>query len=229
VLAARKKISKKQMKEDKLVTTYYKFQNIFLENQTRILIGLGVIAVVVVAIILYTNKKSNDNQAAATLLSKVLPIYEAGNYKDAINGQAAGNIIGLKKIVDDYSGTEHGEAARIFLANAYSLIGDNNSAYNAYDNYSGSNSLFKATALVGKAGMIEAKKEYENAADLYLEASKIDKTNPSNAEFMMKAGIAYLKVGNKEKAKFLFETIKKDYKNLVTFLEVDKYLSQTEL
>lgn len=228
MLEARKKITKKQMKEDKLVTTYYKFQNIFLENQARILIGLGIVAVIVVAIILYTNKKSNDNRAGAAQLAKVMPIYEAGNYKDAINGQAAGNIAGLKKIVEDFSGTESGESARIFLANAYSFTGNNDAAYEMYDDYSGSNPLFKATALANKGGIIESKKEFEKAADLYLEASKIDKTNPSNAEFMLKAGVAYLKAGNKEDAKILFETIKKDYKNLISYLEVEKFLAQAE-
>ncbi len=229
MLTAKKKISKKQIKEDKLVTSYYKFQELFVKYQAKILIGVGALAVIVVAVILYMNKLSSDNQTASSLLSKVVPLYEAGNYKDAINGQKAGNIKGLKEIVDSYGGSEPGNLAKIYLANAYSVIGSNDAAYEAYNDYSGSNELLKATALAGMAGVIESKKEYEKAADLFKDAAMVNKTNPANAEYLLKAGIAYLKAGNKEDAKTMFETIQKDYKNLASYYEIDKYLIQVKM
>ncbi len=228
MLEARKKISKKEMKEDKLVTTYYKIQNLFLENQARILIGVGVVAVLVVAIILYSNKRAGNNQSAATMLAKVMPLYDESNYKEAIDGVPAAHIDGLKKIVSEYGSTEQGETAKIYLANAYAFTNNNDAAFEMYNDYSGSNMLFKATALAGKAGILESKKEYEKAADLYIDASKVTKSNPSNAEYIVKAGIAYLKAGNKEEAKNAFDTVKKDYKNMAYMFELDKYLSQIE-
>jgi tetratricopeptide (TPR) repeat protein len=229
VLEARKKISKKQMKEDKLVTSYYKAQTFILENQARILIGAGIIAVIVVAVILFANKRASNNQSAATMLAKVMPLYDEGNYKEAITGVTAANIPGLKKIVDEYGSTEQGETAKMYLANAYSMTGNNDAAYEMYNDYSGSNPLFKTSALSGKAGILETKKEYEKAADLYQDASKISKSNPSNAEMLLKAGIDYLKAGKKDDAKNMFETLKKDYANFASMLEVDRYLAQIEM
>ena len=228
MLEARKKISKKEMKEDKLVTSYYKVHDFFMANQAKILIGFGVVAVIVVAYILYTNKIVNDNKAAAALVAKVTPLMEAGSYKVAIDGVPAQNITGLKKIVDEYGGSEEGELAKIMLANAYSITGKSEEAYELYDDYSGSNYLLKASALAGKAGILETKKEFEDAADLYQKAAKIGKANPSNPEFLLKAGIAYLKAGKKEEAKALFETIKKDYVTAVPYMELEKYLVQAE-
>jgi tetratricopeptide (TPR) repeat protein len=228
VLVARKKISKREIKEDKLVTSYYKFYNFFMENQAKFLIGIGVVAVVVVAYFLYSNKVSNDNKAAAALVAKVTPLLESGSYKVAIEGVPAQNIAGLKKIVDEYGSSEEGELAKILLANAYSVTGKTEDAYELYDDYSGSNYLLKATALAGKAGILESKKEYEEAADLYLKASKIGKANPSNAEFILKAGIAYIKSGKKDEAKELFETIKKDYPTAVPYMDLEKYFVQAE-
>lgn len=228
MLEKRKRISKKQIKEDKLVTTYYKAQNFFFENQARILIGAAVVALLVVAVILFMNKRSSDNKTAAGLLAKVIPLYEAGTYKDAIEGQKNGNIVGLKKIVDDYGSTENGEAAKIFLANAYSLTGNNDAALKTYDDYSGSNPLFKAAALAGKAGCLEVKKEYEKAADLFKDAAKVSKINPANGEYLLKAGINFIKLGKKAEAKTVFEAIKKDYKNSQAFYELDRYLIQIE-
>lgn len=228
MLEARKKISKKEMKEDKLVTSYYKFQSIFMENQAKILIGLGALAVIVVAYILYSNKTNSDNQAASALVSKVTPLLESGAYQVAIDGVPAQKITGLKKIVDDYGSSEEGEMAKVLLANAYSITGKSEEALKLYDDYSGSNSLLKASALAGKAGILESKKEYEKAADIYQQAAKIEKTNPSNPEFLLKAGVAYLKMGNKEEARALFETIKKDYATSIPYMELDKYFVQTE-
>lgn len=229
MLSARKKISKKEIKEDKLVSTYYKFYNFFMANQAKFLIGLGVIAVIVVAVILFNNKKHNDNLAAANLLSKVVPLYESGSMKEAIEGVKAQNIIGLKQIVEQYGSSEQGEMAKIYLANAYNVIGNLDEALKYYDDYSGSNEILKATALAGKAGIIQNKKDYEKASELFLDASKVSKTNPSNAEYTLKAGICLLEAGKKEEAKQIFESIKKDYKNFAPFLEVDKYIAQAEL
>lgn len=228
MLEARKKISKKEIKEDKLVTGYYKFQNFFMENQVKFLIGFGVIAVFVVAYILYSNKIKNDNQTASAMVAKVIPLLESGGYQVAIDGVPSQNIVGLKKIVDEYGSSEEGELAKILLANAYNITGNSEEALKLYDDYSGSNTLLQASAIAGKAGILESKKEYEEAADLYQKAAKIEKANPSNPEFLLKAGIAYLKMGNKEEAKALFETIKKDYTTAIPYMELEKYLVQTE-
>jgi len=228
VLERRKKISKKQIKEDKLVTTYYTIQTFFLENQAKILIGAGIVALIIVASILFMNKRNADNQSAAALLAKVIPLYEAGSYKEAVDGEPKTNTTGLKKIVNEYGGTENGNTAKIYLANSYVMLGNNDAAYSNYDSYSGSNSLFKAAALAGRAGCLESKKDFEKAADLYKDAARVSKINPSNGEFLLKAGIDLIKLGKKEEAKRIFETIKKDYKTSPAFSDLDRYLVQVE-
>jgi tetratricopeptide (TPR) repeat protein len=228
VLERRKKISKKQMKEDKLVTTYYKAYNFFMEYQAKILIGAAVVALVVVAIVLLSNKRSSDNKNAAELLSKVIPLYEAGQFREAVDGIASSRVLGLKKIVSDYGSTENGETAKIYLANSYVMLGNLDLAYEEYNSYSGSNPLFKATALAGKAGCLEVKKDFEKAADLFKDAAKVSKGNSANSEYLLKAGIDFIKIRKKEEAKSVFETIKKDYKNTSAFYELDHYLVQVE-
>ncbi len=228
MLEARKKISKKQIKEDKLVTTYYKAISFYQKNQARLLIGLGVVALVVVAVILFSNKKANDNKVAAALLAKVMPLYNQDSFKQAIDGDKTKNIVGLKEIVDKYGSTDQGETAKIFLADCYSMMGNTDAAYKMYDDYSGSVPLFKASAAAGKAGYYEDKKEFGKAADLYKEAAKISKANPSNADYFFRAGINYFKAGQKSDAKTMFDTIKKDYKTSMVNSELDRYLVQIE-
>ncbi|MEG8945761.1 tetratricopeptide repeat protein [Rosettibacter firmus] len=228
MLEKKKKITKKEIKHDPLVTSYYRAYNFFLENQAKILIGLAVVALIIVSIIIYSNKRSSDNITAANLLSKVIPLYNNGMYHEAIYGQKAQNITGLKTIVENYGNTEQGEAAKIFLANSYLFLGKVDSAYQFFKDYDGSNLIFKAASLAGQAVYFETKKEYEKAVDAYKKAAKISKENPLNADYLLKAGIDLLKLNRKEEAKEVFEIIKKEYKSYPEAREVERYLIQVE-
>jgi tetratricopeptide (TPR) repeat protein len=174
------------------------------------------------------DSRKKDNSAAGLQLSRVLGIYDSGSYLEAIEGRQGTNIIGLKKIVEDYSGTENGEIAKIYLANSYCFLGKLDDAVKYYEDYSGSNDIFKATAISGEAGYYASKNEYEKAADLYRQASLVSEENVLNPEYMLQAGIYYLKAGDTEKAKGLFDTIKEDYNTSSAFREVERYSAQIE-
>ena len=225
MLTKKKKLSKREIKEDKLVTTYYKVYNYFNENKNRIGMYAGGLLVVIAAIYFYMNNKAENNLQAGIQLSRVMGLYDAGAYLEAIEGRQGTNIVGLKKIVSDYGSTDNGEIAKVYLANSYQMLGNIEEAHKYYEDYSGNNKVFKASALSGEAGYYANKKEYEKAADLYRSASRVSKVNVSNPEYMLKAAINYIDAGNKEEAKDLLETIRKDYQTSTAFREVDKYLT----
>ncbi len=225
MLTKKKKLSKREIKEDKLVTTYYRVYNYFYENKNRIGIYAGGLLVVIAAIYFYMNNKAENNKQAGIQLSRVMGLYDTGAYLEAIEGRQGTNIVGLKKIVSEYGSTENGETAKIFLANAYQMLGKVEEAFKYYEDYDGSNETFQATALSGEAGYYEYKKDYEKAADLYLSASRVAKENVLNPEYMLKAAVNYIDAGKKEEAKDLLETIRKDYQTSTAFREVDKYLT----
>ncbi len=226
MLAKKKKLSKKEIKEDKLVTTFYEAKSFYEENQTKILAAVGVIAAIIVAVILYTNRVESNNLAASVELSRVLPSYNAGLYQEAIDGKPGTKVLGLIKIVDEYGGSEQGELARIYLANAYYFTGQYDKALEQFDDYSGSDDLMIASALAGKASVYAEKSDYESAAEFYSKAANVSKYNPSNAEYLLQAGINYIKSKDFEKAKIALEKIKKDYKASLASREVERYLAQ---
>ncbi len=228
MLTKKKKLSRREIKEDKLVSTYYKVYGYFEENRSRILVVGGIILAVIAIVYFYLNNRSENNRIAGEQLSRVMNFYDRGSYLEAIEGKEGTNIAGLKKIVEDYGSTENGELSKIYLANSYNFLGRNDEALKYYEDYSGSNKTYKASALAGQAGIYADKKEYEKAANLFLKASRVSKDNPLNSDYMLDAGINYLKVGNNDQAKELFETIKKDYPTSTAFREVDRYLSQIE-
>jgi len=225
MLQKKKKLSKKEIKEDKLIN-FYKTAVVFFEKyKNKIFTYAGVLVVVAAAVYFYVNQKAETNEKAGLELSRIMTIYDQGSYLEAIEGKQGTNIIGLKRVVEEFSGTENGETAKIYLANCYSFLGNYDEAFQYYDDYSGSIDYFKAAALAGQAGYYASEGNYEKAANLFLQASKMSKINSQNPDYLLNAGINYLKVGEKEEAKILFNQIKEDYTTSLANREVDRYLS----
>lgn len=224
MLTKRKKLSKKEIKEDKLVTTYYKVYGFVEENKKNVLIGAGVLLVIAAAVYFYITQKDKTNEQAAIELARVMQSYDSGAFLEAIEGKQGTNVIGLKKIVEEYGNSENGETAKIYLASAYSMLGKLEEAYNYYEDYSGSIDVMQAASLAGQASYFEYKKDFEKALDYYLQASKISVTNPSNSDYLLRAGINYLNLGKKDEAKEILTQITENYQTSPAAREVNKYL-----
>ena len=225
MLQKKKKLSKKEIKEDKLLNLYKSSIEFFEEYKSKILLYGGVLVVVAAAVYFYINQKAESNEKAGIELSRIMSLYDQGSYLEAIEGKQGTNIIGLKKLVDEYGGTENGETSKIYLANSFSFLGNYDEAIKYYEDYSGSIDYFEAAALAGQAGYFANKEEFEKAANLYLKASKISRINSQNPDYLLNGGICFLKAGEKEEAKILFDSIKEEYATSLAYRDVDKYLS----
>ncbi len=228
MLTKKKKLSKKEIKQDKLVETYYKAYGFIDENRQRLMLYGGIFIVVILAVIFYVNNRKQKNETAGVELARVMDLYDSGNYLEAIQGQPGTPVIGLKKIVEEYGNTPNGETAKIYLADAYNLLGKTEDAYKYYKDYDGSISLYKATALAGQAAYFETKKEYLQAADLYKQAAHVSAMDVSNPNYLVNAGINYMKAGKTKEAKDTFENVQKNYKTSTSAREVEKYLVQLD-
>lgn len=226
MLTKRKHLSRKEIKEDKFITAYYKAVQYADTYKTQLLIGVAVVLVAAIGAYFYIDNQQKSNQAASLEFSKVMPMYDAGSFKEAIDGRAAAGIKGLKFIVDEYGSTQQGEVAKIYLANAYYYLGSYDEAMNYYDDYSGDGGIFQASAYAGMAACYEAKENWKDAASYYERAYNEEETNSFNADYLLRAGINYKQIGEAEKAKELLKKLKKDYPQTVASREADRYLVQ---
>ena len=228
MLKARKKITHKEIKQDKLVTGYFQTKDWLSkeENKKKIYISVGILAVVIIAFFLYTTNRKAKSDEAETKLSNVISLYEAGKYQEAIKGDPASNITGLNDIVNNYGSTESGKTAKFYMANCYYNLKDYDNALRLFEDYNGSNDIIKASCLSGVGAVYEAKGDLKKAAEYFEKASKINKNIIINQENLFYAIRAYAESGDKENAKRLYSTLKNDYPKSRYITEIKRYESE---
>ncbi len=209
-MASSKKLSKKELQEDKLVDSYAKVVEFWKKYNKNILTAVGIIAVAIVLLGIYVESVKTANLEASAKFAKVMKVYNAERYGEAIDGKA-GEFEGLKSIVEEYGSTESGQVAKIYLANAYFFLSDFNNALEAYKSYSGNNDIFKATAFAGQGYCLMQMEKYENAVSKFYKAADVSESNPHNAEYLLNAGLSLLKANKTEEAKEAFNKVLKKY------------------
>lgn len=229
MLAKKKKLGKKNIKEDKLVTFYSKTLDYFEVYKNQVFIGAAAIVIVIAAIIYLNNQAAATEVEASAALAQASKMYQSGNYQAVIQGNAGANSQSLASVAAKYSGSEAGEIARIYLANSYFYTGDYDNALEYYEDYSGSNKLYKAASLAGIASCYEAKGEHEKAANYFRDAAFTYEYNSLNSQYLLNAAVNYIKVEEFEEAKALLERLKENYTSSVEAQEADRYLAEIEL
>ncbi len=226
MLRPKKKLSKKEMKIDPLLTTYSKVLIFYEKNKKYISYAFTGLVVVVIAIVFYLNNRAANNELASIQLGKIFQFYDQNNFHVAIDGQPEKGLNGLKKIVDEYGGTKSGELARFYLANAYYEIGETDKALAEYEDVSVSDNLLQASVYAGIAGCYERKSDYLQAAKYYEKAANKVSDNVLTPEYLNLAGKNYGNVGKKENAVNIFKRIKKEFKESNVARDVDRYIAE---
>jgi outer membrane protein assembly factor BamD (BamD/ComL family) len=224
-LTARKKISHKEIKKDKLVTGYFEAKNWFdnPENKKKVFIGVGAVVLIVAAVFLYLNNRKSKNEEAELKLSAVISLYDQEKYQEAINGDPATGITGLRQIVDDYGSTTSGETAKLYLGNSYFNLKDYDNALKSFEDYSGDKSIIKASCISGVGAVWEAKGDMKKAAEYFEKSAKVGKDVVTNEENLFYAIRAYSTAGDKENSKRIYDLLKEDYPKSKYLNEVKRF------
>ena len=226
MLKPKKKISKKEIKEDRLVTSYFEATSWYSDNKkivNGVLTGIVVLAIVIVA---YVNNVSSNNQKATTELGKVLQYYDQGKFDVAINGNLQDNIRGLQSIVDDYGSTKAGELAGFYLANSFFAQNDYDKALKYYLSVNVNDDMITASSLSGAAGCYEAKGDFAKAASTFEKAAFKSSKDVNAPENMVHAAKNYILAGNKDKAVELLKKVKKEFPTSAVARDIDRWIAE---
>jgi len=226
MLKAQKKISKRELKEDALITSMAKLTTFYEENKRNIGMIVGAVVVVVVGLLIYTKNKTENNEKATAELGKVYPYYDSNQFQTAIDGATERGIVGLKSIVENYGNTKAGNLARFYLANAYLQLNKYDEALRQFEDFDPPEQLLTISRFTGIAACYEAKGEYAKAAENYEKAALAYPKDVDAAANLSHAADNYALAGNKDRALELYKKLKKEYPTTQYGREADRSIAR---
>ncbi len=211
MLKPQKKISKREIKEDKLVTKYFEARK-WIDDNTKILsyVGIGIAGLVIIGF-LWTKSRADSNEKATAMLANLEPYYDEGRYDLAINGVPQEGTQGLQAVVEEHGSTKAGEIAKLYLANSYFALKNYDKALNVYNDISVSDKMITASAYAGMASCYEAKGDFNQAASYFEKAASKNMASVQAPENLQRSATNYAAAGKKEKAIELFQILKKEF------------------
>ncbi len=229
MLRPKKKISKREMKQDALVMTYARVTSFYEQNKRTIGIATTVVVLVVLAILVIMKNRADSNDSAMLQLGQIEEIFASGQYQAAIDGVPERNIPGLRSIVDNFGSSRGGELARFMLASAYYELGKFDEALQQFEDFSAPDDMLAASRLAGIAQCREAKKEYREAAEYFEKAGGKSPKDIQAAEYFNNAARDYGLAGEKERAIEVYKRLKKNYPTSPYARDVDRFVAQMSL
>ncbi|MEN6619554.1 MAG: tetratricopeptide repeat protein [Rikenellaceae bacterium] len=196
----------------------------FIERYKKPLIYSMIAIVAIIAIgfayqHLYRKPQINEAQAQTFVAEQY---FRADSFALALNGD--GNALGFKQIIDEY-GNNAGKAIYLYAGISELQLGNYNEAITFLKKYDGKDLILQARALCNIGDAYAGLQQNKEAVGYYMKAAKhVD--NQYAASYLLKAGIMYEELGEKENAIKAYEEIKVKYPQSVEGYEIDKYISR---
>ena len=209
--------------------TLNKSEVAFLKYKKPFLIAIIAIVVAIAGFFLYKNYISAPREAeASTELAKSQTLFNNQQYDQA--------LAGFQKVQSDYSSTDAGNLANLYVALCYAHQAKPSwaKALENAEKFSTSDDQMISPASQMALGDIYANNnQNDKAVDCFKKAAKManaeaaDNTNLSIAPLALrKAGILLESEGKKAEALEIYKDIKKTYVNSPIYQDIDKYLER---
>lgn len=197
-----KRITKAQMKQDKLVIAALKASEYVQKNKKYFLMGGGgvlAIAVILLIISYWSGKRAAD---AVELFGKA--------QLSTAMGQTSLAIADYSTLVNEYGSTDVAATACYLLADIYARQNNFDSAavyYQKYCDNFGNNKMLLAAAYAGLAVALENKGDFARSAENFMKAAKVADDETTSPEYLAGAGRTFTKASQYDKAVKAYQQI----------------------
>ena len=202
MMKPRRRITKKQMKQDKLVTSTFQVVEYVQEHVTPIVFGLiALVALIILVVIISWSSKAKE-KSAGELLGRAQIVYQMGDYTTAVQL--------FEPILRQYGGTKSAGQATYFLANSYFFTKDFDKALEYYEKFVAKSHKFPflaASAIAGVAACYEQKEAFSDAARWYEKAAKEYQDFYLAPDYLLSSGRCYEAAGDSENARRVYQNI----------------------
>lgn len=217
---------RQELRKNKIVELYARAL-LFYEEHRQVVYGIGIgLVLLILAIPGYIYYHQQQSQQANEMLGQVLPVYEQGNFQQALEG--TGDRAGLLTIADEYGSTRAGNLAAFYAGNALYQLEEYDRALTYYEQFDKGSDFIGASAYAAQAAIYENRGDIERAAELYEQAASQYENELSAPRFLLDAGQAYEEVGQYEDAERVYQKIQSEYPDSEQADEVERYLARVQ-
>lgn len=204
---AAKRLTKREMKEDKIAEAFLKVWAEAQKNVGALIAGAVVVVVVIVGAATFTRGKAKAEEDASVALLQA----KAEMWRN--NPSGATPV--FEMVLQRYGGTSAAKESRLYLGTLAFVQGKVDEAQSNYEKFLKSGSkddLLIQGALEGSAACYEAKGDYGQAAKRYEEiAGKYPKDNLVAPRNFLAAGRCYEAMGKYTEARAVYQQAVKEY------------------
>jgi len=197
------------------------------ERNPKTIIGISlVIALIIGGYFGFRYFKNSKEGEAQKEMFQAVYYFEADSLEKALNGD--GNSLGFINIIDEYGITDAAKLANYYAGAAYLKQGKYEVARLYLEDFSASDLLVQARAysLIGDTYMEE--KNYQEAAKYYDKAADYKPNKYFTPVYLMKAGLAYEKSNQVEKAKETYDKVITKYWESPEYQNARKYKAKLD-
>jgi predicted negative regulator of RcsB-dependent stress response len=197
-----------------------KTEAFFEKNKKAIISAVVAIIVIVVGAILinnyYLEPRANE---ASTELAKSQELFDEQQYDKA--------LAGFQKVASDYSSTDAGNLAQLYIGLCQANLGKWQEAANALESFSTMDDQMISPAVEGALGNAYANlKQLDKAVDHLKKAAKMADNNSLSPTFLIQAGQILESQGKKGEALELYQEVKEKYFNSMQYQTIDAYIER---
>jgi len=195
----------------------------FFEKNKKMVTGcLAAVIIIIAGIILFNNyyltPRANE---ASTELAKSQQLFEQQQYDKALEG--------FQKVAADYSSTDAGNLANLYIGICQANLGKWQEAVNALESFSGKGDQMISPAAEGALGDAYANlNQLDKAVEHMKKAAKMADNNTLSPIYLIKAGEILESQGKKAEALELYKQVKEKYVNSMQYQTIDKYIERAK-
>mgnify|MGYP002520022708 CR=1 FL=1 len=215
--------------DEMLASAQTQGENFFEKNSKMVVVAIVVIFALAAAIFGYKKVIVEPRMTKAQeMLFEAQYQFESQNadFALALNGNE--NTPGFAQVVEQYGNTPAGNLARMYAAACSLRLGEFDQAQsyiNSFKNVKGvPGEIINAMAAGIKGDIAVEKGDNAGAAKIFEQAAKVSENDFTTPMYLRKAALVYKQLGQEEKAKEIYKTIKESYSSSYDAREAEKNL-----
>ncbi len=198
------KLTKRQIKEDPLVTAAFRGTQIWEHHGSRILLGVGALVLAVLLVMFVSRTRAQSEERAAGDLFRAEISVSQSDYATATQM--------LKEIVDSAPGTKAATRAMMYLGDVSASTGKYAEAVNWYRRAlakAGNDEDLKVASLHGLASALEDHGDFSQAAASYRDLAQMGKNDNQRGRGMLDQARCLAKAGQTQRAVQVYKQVQR--------------------